>query len=72
MRKVNIMKGSWRTSVLGIIAVVTALTNAASALFDNDPATLVDLDTTITAVTAGLGLIFARDNKVSSEDVGAN
>lgn len=57
---------------MGIIAVVTALTNAASALFDNDPATLVDLDTTITAVTAGLGLIFARDNKVSSEDVGAN
>lgn len=62
---------SYRTSILGAIAILTAVTNAAQALFDGDPSTVFDLDTTVTAIAAGLGLMFARDNKVSSERAGA-
>lgn len=62
---------SYRTTILGVIAIGTAVLNAASAIFDGDPATVFDLDLTISAITAGLGLIFARDNKVTSEEAGA-
>lgn len=33
------------------------------AVFDNDPTTNLDLTTTIAAVTAGIGLIWAKDAK---------
>jgi hypothetical protein len=62
---------SYRTTILGVIAVLTAVTNAAQAIFDGDVSTVFDLDTTVTAIAAGLGLIFARDNKVTSEKAGA-
>ena len=62
---------SYRTTILGVIATLTAITNAAQAIFDGDAATVFDLDTTVTAIAAGLGLIFARDNKVTSEKAGA-
>lgn len=62
---------SYRTTILGVIAIITAVANAAQAVFDNNPATVFDLETTIAAVSAGLGLIFARDNKVTSERAGA-
>lgn len=66
----KLLGASYRTSILGIIAIVTALTNAAQAIFDGDPATVFDLDTTIAAVAAGIGLIVARDKNVSSEAQG--
>lgn len=62
---------AYRTTILGIIAIATAVINAAQAIFDGNPATTFDLDTTITAIAAGLGLIFARDNKSSDESEGA-
>ncbi len=43
---------------------------AGTALLDNDPSTMPDWTSLMQAV-AGLGLMAARDNKVSSEDVGA-
>ena len=33
------------------------------ALFDGDPSTNLDITTTIAAVTAGIGLIWAKDAK---------
>ena len=62
---------SWKTTVTGIAAILTAVGAALTAVFDADPATNIDIATTVSAVMAGLGLIFARDNGVTSEDVGA-
>ena len=64
-------KGSWRTTTLGIIGGLTALFGAAQAYLDTDPATTPDWTALIAAITMSVGLIFARDNKVSSEEAGA-
>lgn len=64
------MKGSWKTTVLGICALLSAIGGAGTALLDGNPNTNVDI-TSLTAAFAGLGLLFARDNNVSSEDAGA-
>jgi hypothetical protein len=55
------MKKSPKTTVLGIATILTALSSAAVALLDNDPATIFDVASVIAAVTAGLGLILAKD-----------
>ncbi len=61
------MKGSFRTTTLGVLAILSALIGAATALLDGNDATSVDYPTLATAIAAGWGLIMARDNKVSSE-----
>lgn len=63
-------QGSWRTSTAGWTAVGTAIANALLRLFDNNPATNPDWWALISLVLLGFGLIKARDNEVSSEDVG--
>jgi hypothetical protein len=40
-------------------------------MLDSDPATNPDWSVVIATVTAGFGLLFARDNNVSSEEAGA-
>jgi hypothetical protein len=65
------MKASWKTTVLGIIAIVMAALTVAKTLIDGDPATNPDWPMVISAVTAGWGLIVARDNSVTSEQAGA-
>ena len=62
---------SWRTTTAGIAAIVVALGTAVGALFDADPLTLPDWGAVAAAVMAGIGLLAARDNKVSSERAGA-
>jgi|TARA_R110000868_G_scaffold223216_10_gene475090 hypothetical protein len=62
---------SWKTSLTGIAAILTAVGAAIMALMDNDPATVIDVAATAAAIMAGVGLIFARDNNVSSEAAGA-
>ena len=42
-----------------------------SAQFDNDPATVPDWTMVIGMITAGVGLVLARDNNKTSEQVGA-
>jgi len=63
--------GSWRTTVAGVAAIVVAVGTAVTALLDNDPVTIPDWGAVAAAVMAGLGLIAARDNGVSSERAGA-
>ena len=60
-----------KTTTLGILAIVGALCSAISALIDGNPATVPDWGAVASAVTAGIGLIVARDNNVSSEKAGA-
>lgn len=78
-----VLKGftSWKTTAMGIaveIGYLGQFLNAASqgvtAIFDGDPTTSPDwiaMKTSAALVAAGFGLIFARDNNKSSEDVGA-
>ena len=64
-------KGSWKTTVAGICYIVVAGAAALGAMLDNDPATVPDWSIVAAAIVAGFGLISARDNKVSSEQVDA-
>jgi hypothetical protein len=50
-----------KTTLAGIGAILVAIGGALNALFDNDPTTSFDATVTIAAVTAGLGLIMAKD-----------
>lgn len=62
---------SWKTTAAGVGAILVAAGSAMSAMFDNDPATVADWGAVIAAVIAGIGLISARDNNVTSEQAGA-
>jgi len=65
-----ISKASWKTTTTGILAIVVALAGALKAELDGDPVTVADWGAVTAAVMAGLGLIFARDAKVSSQQEG--
>lgn len=54
---------NFKTTALGIATILTALSSAAMALLDGDPATNFDIAAIIAAVTAGVGLIVAKDAK---------
>jgi cytochrome c biogenesis factor len=62
---------SWKTSLAGVAAILTAVGAALTAAFDSDPATNVDIAVLMASVLAGVGLLMARDNDKSSESVGA-
>lgn len=61
---------SWRTTTLGVLAILGAVLTQLTNALDNDPATTFDFDALLAGI-AGLGLLFARDHKVTSEDAGA-
>ncbi len=61
---------SWKTTTTGILAIVAALCAAGKSLLDNDPATNPDWSQLAVAITAGIGLITARDANVTSEQQG--
>lgn len=50
-----------KTTTLGIATILTAVSSAVIALLDGDPATSFDIASVIAAITAGLGLIMAKD-----------
>lgn len=54
-------KENKNTTLAGIGAILVAVGAAMKAYFDGDAATTVDLATTIAALMAGIGLIFAKD-----------
>jgi hypothetical protein len=62
---------SWKTSLAGIAAVGVVLFAALEMQFDNDPLTVPNWGAVVGAMIAGVGLLFARDNDVSSESAGA-
>lgn len=64
------MMRSNKTTFAGILAIVAAIATALTAQFDADPLTTPDWTLVGSSIMAGLGLIFARDWNVSSEDEG--
>lgn len=62
---------SWKTTGAGVAAIIVAVGAALTALTDGDATTNIDLASLLAAVIAGVGLIMARDNDKSSEEVGA-
>lgn len=65
----NLNNKSWKTTAAGIAAILVAVGTAIKALTDGDPTTSIDIGTLIAAVMAGVGLLCARDNDKSSEDI---
>ena len=64
------MKASYRTFISGVSVILIAIGPAIKALFDSDPSTNPDWNLVVAAITAGVGLMFARDEKVSSAAAG--
>ncbi len=62
---------SWKTTMAGVGAILASIGTALNLLFDGNPATNPDWTSVVAAVSAGIGLIFARDNDKSSEQVQA-
>ncbi|MCX7806094.1 MAG: hypothetical protein N3A38_13010 [Planctomycetota bacterium] len=63
---------SWKTTLCGILSVIASgITLVALPLLDADPATVPNWGAFVAALTAGVGLILARDNDKTSESVGA-
>jgi hypothetical protein len=50
-----------KTTLAGLGAILIAVGGALRAAFDADPSTNIDIASTIAAVTAGIGLILAKD-----------
>lgn len=59
------MTKNWKTTTLGILTILGALTAAGTAILDGDPLTTVNIEATFTAIVAGIGLIVAKDFNVS-------
>ncbi|MBV6342777.1 hypothetical protein [Candidatus Magnetobacterium casense] len=53
---------SWKTTVMGVMAIITALISAATGIINGTP---VDWTAIITAIMAGVGLIAAKDSNVT-------
>jgi hypothetical protein len=56
-----------KTTLAGVGAILVAVGGALRAAFDGDPSTNIDIASTIAAVTAGIGLIMAKDAKDAVE-----
>lgn len=70
--KVSFLTGkSWKTTTFSVTSVLTTiLTLIVNPLVDNDPNTNPMWSEAIPVIIAGLGLLFARDDKVTSKSKG--
>jgi hypothetical protein len=66
----NIFKGSWKTTSAGLLMIAGGLVHIGFSVY-HKTLTENDVMAQITLLVGGLGLLFARDNNKSSEDVGA-
>mgnify|MGYP003658625948 CR=1 FL=1 len=64
-------KGSWKTTLSGIMGIIVAGWQLIGApILDSDPTTVANFSAFIPVLLVGLGLVAARDNDKSSEQVG--
>ena len=61
---------SWKTTAAGIAGFLAVLAPNVQSVLDNDPATVANWGAVIAALTVAIGLFFARDKDVSSEQEG--
>lgn len=54
---------NFKTTLLGVGVILAAVGGALKAVFDGDPATNIDIPTVVASVSAGFGLILAKDAK---------
>lgn len=67
----NLMKGSWRTTLVAWTTALGIILAQVTNLFDTDPATVFDYSQLLLAAgMIGIGS-FARDNRVTSEEAHA-
>lgn len=59
---------SWQTTLAGVFTILAAVSSAGLALVDGNPATSPDWGVLIAAITAGYGLIKARDQAQHNKD----
>lgn len=62
---------SWKTTALGIVTIALGVLGAFKAYLTGGSIDGTLLTTVAASVVSGFGLIAARDNNKSSEDVGA-
>lgn len=63
---------SWKTSLSGVLTIlVAAITYVIQPMLDADPLTVPQWGPVLATVSAAAGLLFARDNNVTSERAGA-
>ena len=58
---------NFKTTLLGVGVILAAVGGAIKAVLDGDPATNVDIPTVVASISAGFGLILAKDAK-SADD----
>jgi hypothetical protein len=65
------MSASWRTTLFGAGGILAVAVTAINALADGNPATNPDWTSVVATISGCIGLLFARDNKVTSEQAAA-
>lgn len=60
-----------KTTILGILAILGAVVAFGTALLDGKPETVPDILATLSAISAGIGLITAKDANVTGGTVPA-
>lgn len=65
------MFSSYRTTITGVIAILSGLAAIGTALVQQDGPDMQAVGAGIAGVVTGIGLLCARDNKVTSEQAGA-
>lgn len=63
-------ESSWKTTVAGIAAIAGGISALCKAISEGSWDTTVMI-TAASAISTGVGLLFARDHKVSDEQAGA-
>jgi len=64
------LRASWQPKVAAIAAIVALAAQVVTAIFDGDPLTTPPWNALVEAILA-IGLFTTRQNKVTSEAVGA-
>jgi hypothetical protein len=63
---------SWKTTLSGVLSIIVAvITFVATPMLDSDPATVPQWGPVLAVLSTAIGLLFARDNDVTSEKAGA-